>query len=142
MRPSRYRRSRKLPIANINITPFVDVLLVLLVVFMVAAPALNVGVPVNLPKGTGQKVATDNQPLVITVKTNGSVFLGDVAMTAEQLDARLTQLAATNREKKIYVRGDKNASYGTIMAVMNNVAQKGLTRVSLITEGSSNGANK
>ena len=139
MRSYRHRRQKKLPIANINITPFVDVLLVLLVVFMVAAPALNVGVPVDLPQGTtGQTVATDNQPLIITVKNNGQVFLDNTAMTTRQLDERLKQLAATNRNKKIYVRGDKNASYGAIMAVMNAVAEKGLSRVSLITQSTNN----
>ncbi|MGI9461773.1 MAG: ExbD/TolR family protein [Alphaproteobacteria bacterium] len=134
MRKFRSHRTKKSPISHINVTPFVDVMLVLLVIFMLIAPALNVGVPVKLPKGSGAQISGGDQPIIITVNNNGDIFLGEAAVSLTELNNRLDQLAEINKDRKIFVRGDENTPYGNIMAVMNAVSEKGLGRVSLITE--------
>lgn len=139
----RRRRTKKLPIAYINMTPFIDVLLVLLVIFMIAAPALNnpspnTSVPVNLPAGKGRAISKDDKPLIITVKNNGDIYWENTLMTFAQLNEKLAALAKSDKNKKIFVRGDKTVSYGNIMTVMNAMSEKGLGQVSLITQSIDN----
>lgn len=132
LKTKRLRRSNRQAITTINVTPFVDVMLVLLIVFMVTAPLLNVGVPVNLPNVSGTQVKTDDQPAVITIKANGQIFLQNENMDLTELNRRLTVLA-DNKNKKIYVRGDKNVAYGRMVEVMGLISGKGFNSVSLIT---------
>ncbi|HWK46084.1 MAG TPA: protein TolR [Stellaceae bacterium] len=127
------RRSYR-PMAEINVTPMVDVMLVLLIVFMVAAPLLTVGVPVDLPKSQAPTISEQKEPLVVTVNADGQVFLQETTIPAEQLVARLQAITNNNPDASIYVRGDKAINYGRVMEVMGLIASAGFTKVSLIAE--------
>ena len=124
---SRYR-----PMADINVTPFVDVMLVLLVVFMVTAPLLTVGVPVDLPKTDAQQISTPEEPVVITIDANNRVYIQETEVPLENLAARLAAITGANPDTKIYVRGDRSIEYGRIMEVMGSVSQAGFKKVSLL----------
>jgi biopolymer transport protein TolR len=126
---TRYR-----PMAEINVTPFVDVMLVLLVVFMVTAPLLSVGVPVDLPKTQAAALNNPDEPLVISVNAKGEVFLMKSKITMENLTARLQAVTGQNPDARIFVRGDKGIAYGTIMEVMGKVSAAGYKKVSLMAE--------
>jgi biopolymer transport protein TolR len=125
------RRQRHPPIRDINVTPFVDVMLVLLIVFMVTAPLLSAGVPVDLPKANVGPIAPDKEPITVTIATDGRVFVKDQPVLVADLVPRLRSLAA-NGDDRIYVRGDKAASYGTIMTVMGTISGAGFTRIALV----------
>lgn len=132
---TRGRRRRTFrPSSDINVTPLVDVMLVLLVVFMVTAPMLTVGVPVDLPKTQAAKMNDQVEPLVISIDANSRVFLQETEMDFDQLIGRLLAITGSNPDAKIYVRGDKGLPYGKIMEVMGAVASAGFNRVSLIAE--------
>ena len=132
---TRGRRRRTFrPSSDINVTPLVDVMLVLLVVFMVTAPMLTVGVPVDLPKTQAAKMNDQVEPLVISIDANSRVFLQETEMEFDQLIGRLLAITGSNPDAKIYVRGDKGLPYGKIMEVMGAVASAGFNRVSLIAE--------
>jgi len=124
---SRYR-----PMADINVTPFVDVMLVLLVVFMVTAPLLTVGVPVDLPKTDAQQISTPEEPVVITIDAQNRVYIQETEVPLENLAARLAAITGANPDTKIYVRGDRSIEYGRIMEVMGSVSQAGFKKVSLL----------
>jgi biopolymer transport protein TolR len=128
------RRSRYRPVSEINVTPFVDVMLVLLIVFMVTAPLLTVGVPVNLPKTKAKSIAESEEPLVITVNAEGVVFIQDTEVAIENLVPRLRAITGNKADTRIYLRGDKDINYGRVMEVMGTVNIAGFTRVALITE--------
>jgi biopolymer transport protein TolR len=128
------RRSSYRPVSEINVTPFVDVMLVLLIVFMVTAPLLTVGVPVNLPKTKAKSIAESEEPLVITVNAEGAVFIQDTEVTIENLVPRLKAITENKADTRIYLRGDKDINYGRVMEVMGTVNIAGFTRVALITE--------
>jgi biopolymer transport protein TolR len=130
---SRRRGSYKL-LSEINVTPFVDVMLVLLIVFMVTAPLLTVGVPVNLPKTKAKSIAESEEPLVITVNAEGAVFIQDTEVAIENLVPRLKAITENKADTRIYLRGDKDINYGRVMEVMGTVNIAGFTRVALITE--------
>ena len=106
------RTKRHRPMGEINVTPFVDVMLVLLIVFMVTAPLLTVGVPVDLPKTKAGQINADSAPLVVTMKADGSIFLQETAIEPDKLIPRLAAIAKANDEVRIFVRGDKAAAYG------------------------------
>jgi len=126
------------PISDINVTPLVDVMLVLLIVFMVAAPMMMVGVPVQLPRTAAARVAQTAPPVVITVARDGRVFLRKDEVTEAELADRITALReAEGSEAPVYVRGDRSVPYGDVMRVMGHVTQAGVTRVSLIAEAQS-----
>jgi biopolymer transport protein TolR len=125
------RRQRHAPMSEINVTPFVDVMLVLLIVFMVTAPLLAAGVPVDLPKANVGPIAPDKEPITVTIATDGQVFVKDQAVLLADLVPRLKLLAATG-DDRIYVRGDKAANYGTIMRVMGTISGAGFTRIALV----------
>ena len=132
---SRRGGRRKLrPMGEINVTPFVDVMLVLLIVFMVTAPLLTVGVPVDLPKTKASQISDDQTPLVVTIKQNGEFTLQNRDITPEELVPRLQAVARVKPETRIFVRGDKNVSYGDVIAVMGRIQEAGFSRVALITK--------
>jgi biopolymer transport protein TolR len=122
------------PMSEINVTPFVDVMLVLLIVFMVTAPLLTVGVPVDLPKTKAQPLSQPEEPLVVSINAEGGIFIQDTAVELEGLVPRLIAITANNPETQIYLRGDRTVSYGRIMQVMGQVNAAGFTRVALIAE--------
>ena len=124
------------PMAEINVTPFVDVMLVLLVIFMVTAPLLTVGVPVDLPKTNAAAIAKPDEPLVVTVTASGKVFLQETEMTDAELVDKLKAMTADKAEQRLYVRGDKTVPYGRVMEVMGQLATAGFTKVALIAEQS------
>ncbi len=122
------------PMADINVTPFVDVMLVLLIVFMVTAPLLSVGVPVNLPKTHAAPVNTPDEPLVVSIDSKGQVFIQETGVLIENLAARLAAVTGANPDTRIFVRGDKKIDYGKVMQVMGQISAAGYSRVSLLAE--------
>ena len=132
----RHRRQQRHFRANsdINITPLVDVMLVLLIIFMVTAPMLTVGVPVDLPKTQAAQMNDQVEPLVISVDAKGHIFLQETEMPIEALIGRLQAITGNNPDAKIYVRGDKKLAYGQVMEIMGAVAAGGFSKVSLIAE--------
>jgi biopolymer transport protein TolR len=128
------RRQRYKPMSEINVTPMVDVMLVLLVIFMVAAPLLTVGVPVDLPQSQAPAITEQKEPLVITVNAEGKLFLQNGTLEDDELVPRLQAITKNNPQADIYVRGDRAISYGRVMEVMGMVSAAGFTKVSLITE--------
>ena len=128
------RRQRYKPMSEINVTPMVDVMLVLLVIFMVAAPLLTVGVPVDLPQSKAPAITEQKEPLVITVNAEGKLFLQDSTIGDDELVPRLQAITKNNPQADIYVRGDRAINYGRVMEVMGMVGAAGFTKVSLITE--------
>ncbi len=128
------RRGSYKPLSEINVTPFVDVMLVLLIVFMITAPLLTVGVPVDLPKTKAKSIAEAEEPLVITVNAEGTVFIQDTEVEIDKLVPRLKAITENKADTRIYLRGDKDINYGRVMEVMATVNLAGFTRVALITE--------
>ncbi len=122
------------PMSEINVTPLVDVMLVLLVVFMITAPLLTVGVPVDLPKTEASRIVGQDEPLVITVRADGKIFIQDTEIDMSQLSARLNAITENRKKTRIFVRGDKAIVYGRVMEVMGSVNLAGFDRVALITE--------
>ena len=128
------RRASYRPLSEINVTPFVDVMLVLLIVFMITAPLLTVGVPVDLPKVKAKSIAESLEPLVITVNAEGMVFIQDTEVEIENLVPRLRAITENKADTRIYLRGDKDINYGRVMEIMGTVNIAGFTRVALIAE--------
>ncbi len=132
----RHRRRRSSVMSEINVTPFVDVMLVLLIVFMVSAPLLTVGVPLDLPQSQAKSLEQDREPLTISVNTQGQVFLQNSEIKVEDLVTKLKAItdARGGADERIYVRGDKKVDYGTMMRVMGRLSAAGYHRVALVTE--------
>jgi biopolymer transport protein TolR len=128
------RRSRGRPMAEINVTPFVDVMLVLLIVFMVTAPLLTVGVPVDLPKTKAQALGQDRQPLSVTIRNNGSIYLQNTPIDEDALVPKLEAISANGYDQRIFVRGDKSVDYGRVMEVMAEISAAGFTHIGLVTD--------
>jgi len=120
--------------SEINVTPFVDVMLVLLIVFMVTAPLLTVGIPVDLPKVKASALTDQKDPIEITVKLDGKIYLGESVVEAENLIPRLNAITDQNKEARIYVRGDRIVAYGRIMEIMSIINTAGYVKVALVTE--------
>ena len=129
----RGRRGRRY-MGEINVTPFVDVMLVLLIIFMVAAPLLTVGVPVNLPETEARALPNENEPLTITVQTSGQVFLQNEAVPFDEILPRLQALAGEGYDRRIFIRGDMNAQYGLVIQVMARISEAGYRNLGLVTE--------
>lgn len=127
-------RRRHAPMSEINVTPFVDVMLVLLIVFMVAAPLMTVGVPVDLPKADAPAINERSEPLVISIDGQGKLYLQETAITAKDLIPRLRAITKNKEDQRIFVRGDKKISYGRVMEVMSTIANAGFNKVALIAE--------
>ena len=130
----RGHRGRRRPMSEINVTPFVDVMLVLLIVFMVTAPLLTVGVPVDLPKTHAQALGQDREPLAVTVKRDGRIFIQNTPVGEEELTAKLAAIAANGYDQRIFVRGDKSVDYGRVMQVMGLLSAAGFTHIGLVTD--------
>jgi biopolymer transport protein TolR len=128
------------PVADINVTPFVDIMLVLLIVFMVAAPLMMVGVPVNLPKTTAEKLQQPGEPLVVSIDSQGHIFIEKTEFSDESLLSHLSPLAAQAPDRVIYVRGDRTIPYGRLMEVMGVVSRAGFTKLSMLAESATPGA--
>ena len=135
---SRRSRRRARPVmSEINVTPMVDVMLVLLIIFMVAAPMLTVGVPIDLPQTQAKAVNQDNkEPITLSVNGKGQIFIGDSEIADDALVAKLTAIteARGGMDERIFVRGDKKVDYGTVMKVMGRLSAAGFKRVALVTE--------
>jgi len=127
-------RRRHLPMAEINVTPFVDVMLVLLIIFMVTAPLLTVGVPVDLPKADAEPLSADTEPLSVTVRADGQIYLQEAEVTAEDLSTKLKAIVAGDPEKRVIVSGDTAADYGTVAAVFARLKGAGIAHVLLQTK--------
>ncbi len=134
-RRGRRGRKRSGAMSDINMTPFIDVILVLLIIFMVAAPMMTVGVPIELPKTAAKPMQDETQPLTISVSTKGEIFLMETAVTLDDLVPKLQAIAKNGVEDRIYIRGDKAANYGTMMQVMGLVSGSGFKKIGLVTEG-------
>jgi biopolymer transport protein TolR len=131
------RRHYSRPVmAEINVTPMVDVMLVLLIIFMVAAPLLTVGVPIDLPQTQAKSLDQDKEPLTISVNTEGKVFLQNSEIAVDELVPKLKAItdARGGADERIYVRGDRKVDYGTVMRVMGRLSRAGFRRVALVTE--------
>ena len=130
------RRRRRPVMSEINVTPFVDVMLVLLIVFMVSAPLLTVGVPIDLPQSQAKALGQDKEPLTISVNVQGQVFLQNSEIKIDDLVPKLKAVADARGgvEARIYVRGDRKVDYGTMMRVMGRLSAAGYHRVALVTE--------
>lgn len=131
---SRFKRA---PMADINVTPMVDVMLVLLIVFMVAAPLLTVGVPVDLPKTQAAALSEDSEPLTITVNGKGQIYLQETPVEADALVPRLVAIAQNGYEQRIFVRADSTIDYGRVMDVMGRISSAGFSKVGLVTDSAS-----
>ncbi len=135
----RGRRSRRHGLnAEINVTPLVDVMLVLLIVFMIAAPLLSVGVPVELPKTDAKSLPSQQEPITITVDEDGGVFLQDTEVDLDTLVERLVAIAGNGYEERVYLRADENSDYGAVMKVMARVNAAGFSNLGLVTDPVSN----
>ena len=121
-------------ISEINVTPFVDVMLVLLIIFMVTAPLLTVGIPVDLPKVQADALTDQKDPLEITVKLEGNIFLGESKVDVENLIPRLNAITDQNTQARIYVRGDRIVAYGRVMEIMSLINTAGYIKVALVTQ--------
>ena len=130
------RRGRRRPraMAEINVTPFVDVMLVLLIVFMVTAPLLTVGVPVDLPKTRAPALGQDKEPLSITIAKTGKIYLQKEVVAEDVLVAKLQAISQNGYDQRIFMRGDKNVDYGRVMEVLGLLKQAGFTHIALVTD--------
>jgi biopolymer transport protein TolR len=127
-------RGRHRPMADINVTPLVDVMLVLLVVFMITAPLLTVGVPVDLPQTQAPAINEPKEPTVITVNKDGAIFIQETTIPLDSLVAKLQAITGSNPDAVLYVRGDKDINYGRVLEVMSLVSSAGFRKVSLVAE--------
>lgn len=132
--PRNGRPGRRRLMSEINVTPMVDVMLVLLVIFMITAPLLTVGVPIDLPRANAPALSQPEEPLVISVNARGEIYLQDTPVGLDQLGPRLAAITQNNPETRIYLRGDRNIDYGRMMEVMGTVNGAGFTRVALVAE--------
>ena len=134
---NKHRKSHRLDSklkSEINITPLVDVMLVLLIVFMIAAPLLSVGVPVNLPKTEAKSLSSQKDPLTVTIDSNGKVFIQEKEIAFDQLATKLNAISENGYKEKIYIRGDRSADYGKILKVMAQINTAGFENIGLVTD--------
>jgi biopolymer transport protein ExbD len=125
---------RYAPLAEINVTPMVDVMLVLLVIFMVTAPLLTVGVPLDLPKSRATTITEPKKPVIISLNREGEVFIGNERIAPDDLEARLTALAAEDPNRIVYIRSDRTNTYAQLMDTLGEVNHAGFSKVSLVAE--------
>ena len=122
------------PLSEINVTPFVDVMLVLLIIFMVTAPLLTVGVQVDLPESNADTLQSDNEPLEVTINSDGNIFIQETEITLKELVPKLVAITDNRLDTKIYVRGDEVIDYGRVMKVLGELSGSGFSKVALITK--------
>lgn len=132
-RGKRRRRRNRALMSEINVTPMVDVMLVLLIIFMVAAPLLTVGVPIDLPDAEAKALNAETQPITVSINNQGQVFLQETEIPLDEVVAKLEAIATTGYDERIYVRGDRNADYGTVMKVMARISSAGFRNLGLVT---------
>jgi biopolymer transport protein TolR len=130
----RKRRSSYVPMSEINVTPFVDVMLVLLIVFMVTAPLLTVGVPIELPETRANPIQGDTEPLTVSVAPGGMIYLQETEIDLDTLAPKLVAIAKEGYDQRIFVRGDRSVDYGNVMKVMGVLNRAGFRRIALVTE--------
>jgi biopolymer transport protein TolR len=128
------RSARRSRLSEINVTPFVDVMLVLLIVFMVTAPLLTVSIPIELPRTEAKQSAAETEPLSITIKEDGTVYLQETTVTVDELLPRLRAISREGYDRAIYIRGDANVNYGLMADVLARVSSGGFTRIQLVTD--------
>jgi biopolymer transport protein TolR len=130
------KHHRRRVMSEINVTPMVDVMLVLLIIFMVSAPLLTVGVPIDLPQSQAKSIEQDKEPLTISVNDKGQIFLQNSEIAADDLIPKMQAVAEARggKDARVYVRGDKKVDYGTMMRVMGRLSSAGFNRVALVTE--------
>ena len=135
-RPGRRRQLRRKVMSEINVTPMVDVMLVLLIIFMVSAPLLTVGVPIDLPRTQAKSLDHDREPLTVSVNDKGAVYLQNSEIKVDELVPKLEAItqARGGLDERIYVRGDRTVDYGTVMRVMGRLSAAGFHRVALVTD--------
>lgn len=131
---SRRRRRASRPMSEINVTPMVDVMLVLLIIFMVTAPLLTVGVPIELPKTEARQLEDDKEPLTISVDPEERIFLQDTELKIDEIVPKLTAIAKNGYDERIFVRGDRRVNYGIVMRVMGTISAAGFRRIALISD--------
>nr|WP_319514114.1 protein TolR [uncultured Cohaesibacter sp.] len=127
------RAMRHRPVAEINVTPMVDVMLVLLIIFMVSAPMMTVGVPLNLPESTAKPLSSQTEPLTLSIRKDGSIYLQDQPVEFDALVDTLLGVAENGYEERIFVRGDKDVDYGSIMKVMGAMNRAGFKKIGLVS---------
>ena len=132
-RGHRRRGSKHGLMSEINVTPMVDVMLVLLIIFMVAAPLLTVGVPIDLPDTQAKAMNADTQPITVSINDTGKIYLQETEIPIEEVVGKLQAIAKTGYDERIYVRGDKTADYGTVMRVMARISSAGFRNLGLVT---------
>ncbi|WP_147182128.1 protein TolR [Ciceribacter naphthalenivorans] len=132
-RGGRRGSGKRAPMSDINVTPMVDVMLVLLIIFMVAAPMMTVGVPIDLPETQAKAMNADTQPITISVNPAGEIYLQETPIGIDEIVAKLEAIATTGYNERIYVRGDTTAAYGTVMKVMARISSAGFKNIGLVT---------
>ena len=130
----KFNHSRKAPMSEINVTPFVDVMLVLLIIFMVTAPLLTVGVQVDLPESAADSLPDDQEPLTLSTNSKGEIYIQEHQVTYQKMIPKLLAIAKNRTDTRIYVRGDKNINYGRVLEVMGTLSGAGFSKVALISE--------
>ena len=130
----RRRGKRRGAINEINMTPFIDVMLVLLIIFMVAAPLLTAGVPLDLPQSQANALNSDKEPLTVSVDGRGEIYLQETKVALDEVVPKLTSIAQQGYEERVFVRGDKTVNYGQVMQVMGRISGAGFKKVALVTE--------
>ena len=130
----KFRSSEKEPISEINVTPFVDVMLVLLIIFMVTAPLLTVGVQVDLPETSADTLPEENEPLTLTINSKGEVFIQETKIEFNNIIQKILAVSKNRTDTRIYVRGDKTINYGRVLEIMGMLSGSGFTKVALISE--------
>ena len=128
------RRSAKEPFSEINVTPFVDVMLVLLIIFMVTAPLLTVGVQVDLPETSADTLPEETEPLTLTINAKGEIFIQETKVEYEKIIAKIMAVSNNRTDTRIFVRGDKTINYGRVLEIMGMLSGSGFTKVALISE--------
>ena len=130
----KFRSSEKEPISEINVTPFVDVMLVLLIIFMVTAPLLTVGVQVDLPETSADTLPEETEPLTLTINAKGEIFIQESKVEYEKIIAKILAVSNNRTDTRIFVRGDKTINYGRVLEIMGMLSGSGFTKVALISE--------
>ncbi len=131
----RGRGYRSNAFTEINVTPFVDVMLVLLIIFMVTAPMLTAGVTVDLPESSAGPVKGDDEPLAVSITSDGTVYIQETKVELEELEAKIAAIAGENKEKRIFIRADTTIDYGSVMGVLGRINAAGFLKVALVTTG-------
>ena len=131
---SRYKKGKKTLMNEINVTPFVDVMLVLLIIFMITAPLLTTGIKINLPKSAANQISEKKEPITITINKKGEIYLQNKKMESKKLIKKLSELKKQDKDLKIYIRGDRDINYGKIMKIMGEINRAGFKKVALVTE--------